>query len=98
MLESFGGACIIWRTLSGRVSGILGETLVDLQGGTMRCVCSLVDVNGAAGSLNALLFGIDQSLDVAVHRVVDDGDLGSHDEGCFCVEIGWVGWGSSRKG
>lgn len=47
----------------------------------------LVQLRGATSGLNALQFSIGQSLDVAVHGVVHDSDLGSHDE-----ELGAVGY------
>jgi hypothetical protein len=55
----------------------------------------LVQLRGATSGLNALQLSIGQSLDVAVHGVVHDSDLGSHDE-----ELGAVGymkrWGEVR--
>jgi hypothetical protein len=44
----------------------------------------------AASGLNALQLSIGQSLDVAVHRVVHDSDLGSHDEELGAVGVYWI--------
>jgi hypothetical protein len=67
--EGLGGACILARTSSERVSGNLALR-VSHDVWVIYAVHSLEDFAGSSGLLNALLFGIDQLFDVAIHRIL----------------------------
>ena len=73
MAASLGGACILVRTSSGRVSASLDALSVHvLEGRSEKAEGNLLeDISSAAGSFNALLLGFGQLLDMPVHRVLE---------------------------
>jgi hypothetical protein len=93
-----GDGGVFWR---GVLRGLLARGLHDGGAGTDHLgedflgegLGDLVDIGGATSRFDTCQFGVGERLDVAVHGVVDDGDLWSHGgwfEGGLCCGRKWA--------